>query len=496
MYFDAHYLFDTFRSRVVFALALCLLVICFVCSALAASPENLSTATTIEPETAGIVTEHGQLSVSSLGIVIDQNETTFQIQGISTHNLAWYPEYVNIDTFRKLRDDLNVNTIRLAMYTADDGGYCVSDESVRQTMLDCLTTGIEAAIKLDMYVIVDWHILSDSNPNTYKEDALSFFEKIASTYGDTPNILYEICNEPNSSTSWEDIRSYAVDVIDHIRTYAPQSIVIVGTPTWSQDVDIASQSPIDRDNLLYSLHFYAATHKEELQSKLETALANGLPVFVSEFSITEASGSSTIDTASADTWMDLLSQNNIGYVYWNLSNSDEACALFRSTCTAISNWTDDDYSTAGQWFYQNQQTRGMSLSSVGGALLKTTTETDAADTPTTLYATDDYWSFSNGCNVSVSCTGTWADDSMQYAAYDVIISNSSSSDITGWRFRITWDEEISPKEYWSCEVGGSGNNRLFIPADYNTTIPAGSSVTFGMIVYGAQTPTLTNVTFE
>ena len=130
-------------------------------------------------------------------------------------------------------------------------------------------------------MIVDWHILSDSNPNLYKETALSFFERIASTYGDKPNILYEICNEPNGNTSWDEIKSYSVDVIDRIRMYAPQSIVIVGTPTWSQDVDIASSSPIERTNLLYSLHFYAATHKEDLQSKMQTALTNGLPVFVS-----------------------------------------------------------------------------------------------------------------------------------------------------------------------------------------------------------------------
>ena len=97
---------------------------------------------------------------------------------------------------------------------------------------------------------------------------------------------------------------------------------------------------------------------------------------------------------------------------------------------------------------------------------------------------------------SVSLTDTWADTSMQYASYDVTVSNTSSSDVTNWRFRITWNEEISPKEYWSCEIGGSGNNRLFIPVDYNTTIPAGSYITFGMIVYGVQSPELTNITFE
>lgn len=302
--------------------------------------------------------------------------------------------------------------------------------------------------------------------------------------------MYEICNEPNGDTSWDEIKSYSVDVIDRIRMYAPQSIVIVGTPTWSQDVDIASSSPIERTNLLYSLHFYAATHKEDLQSKMQTALTNGLPVFVSEFGITEASGNGIVDTTSADTWMKLLNENGIGYIYWNLSNKDEACALLRSSCTSLSDWTFDDYSPAGQWFLQNQQNNASIYDKAAAA------PTAAVDTPTTLYASDDYWSFSNGCNVSVSLTDTWADTSMQYASYDVTASNTSSSDVTNWRFRITWNEEISPKEYWSCEIGGSGNNRLFIPVDYNTTIPAGSYITFGMIVYGVQSPELTNITFE
>lgn len=283
MYFDAHFIFNTFRSRGVFMFVLCLMILCSVRPSFAAEAEATLQAETTDDsaiEAAGIVSEHGQLSVSSSGFVVDKNQSVFQIQGISTHNLAWYPEYVNVDTFRKLRDEFNINTIRLAMYTAEDGGYCVSDDTARQQMLACLTSGIEAAIQLDMYVIVDWHILSDSNPNLYKETALSFFESIASTYGDKPNILYEICNEPNGDTSWDEIKSYSVDVIDRIRMYAPQSIVIVGTPTWSQDVDIASSSPIERTNLLYSLHFYAATHKEDLQSKLQTALTNGLPVFV------------------------------------------------------------------------------------------------------------------------------------------------------------------------------------------------------------------------
>ena len=235
--------------------------------------------------------QHGALHVEN-GKLTDENGNTVQLYGMSTHGIAWFPQYINYDSFRTLRDDWNTNCIRLAMYTAEYGGYCAGGD--KEQLKQLVRDGVSYATELGMYVIVDWHILSDSNPNLYKETALSFFEKIASTYGDKPNILYEICNEPNGDTSWDEIKSYSVDVIDRIRMYAPQSIVIVGTPTWSQDVDIASSSPIERTNLLYSLHFYAATHKEDLQSKMQTALTNGLPVFVSEFGITEASGSGSL----------------------------------------------------------------------------------------------------------------------------------------------------------------------------------------------------------
>lgn len=489
MFIDAHNRFNTLHLSLSPILIVCMLFVCLCMPVRAEETTNIyGSDYTDKP---GIVSEHGQLRVSAEGIVVDQYEASFQLQGISTHNLAWYPEYVNIETLRRLRDDFSVNTIRLAMYTADNGGYCVSSDEGRTELLKCVLSGIDAAIELDMYVIVDWHILSDNNPNTYKQEALAFFETVASVYGNSPNLIYEICNEPNGPTSWEDIRLYAVDVIDCIRTYAPDSLIIVGTPSWSQDIDLAAQYPIERSNLLYSLHFYAATHKDELRGKLESAVSSGLPVIVSEFGITEASGSGLIDTESADTWISMLDYYGIGYIYWNLSNKDEACALLVSSCSDPVNWTESDLSAAGQWFYslQRQETRTHSGYTPG-------LYSAFSSAPTTVYASNDYWSFSNGCSVSVSCTDTWSDDSWQYASYDVTVSNNAVSALSNWRFRITWNDEIFPKEYWSCEIGGSGNNRLFIPVDYNTTIPSGASVTFGMIVYGSQLPVLSNVSYE
>ena len=371
MYFDAHFIFNTFRSRGVFMFVLCLMILCSVRPSFAAEAEATLQAEITDDsaiEAAGIVSEHGQLSVSSSGFVVDKNQSVFQIQGISTHNLAWYPEYVNVDTFRKLRDEFNINTIRLAMYTAEDGGYCVSDDTARQQMLACLTSGIEAAIQLDMYVIVDWHILSDSNPNLYKETALSFFERIASTYGDKPNILYEICNEPNGC-SWKEIKSYATDIIKTIRKYDKKAVIIVGTPTWSQlgtdgTSNEVADSPIKGyKNIMYSLHFYASewAHNEYLPAKVAYARKKKLPIIVSEFGLSPASGDGAINKASADKWMKLLNKYNISYFCWSLSNKNESASLLKPSTKKTSGWKSGDLSTAGKYIKKKYLARKKAL---------------------------------------------------------------------------------------------------------------------------------------
>lgn len=60
-----------------------------------------------------------------------------------------------------------------------------------------LRRGIDACIANDLYVLVDWHILEDNDPNINKEQALAFFELISTEYAGVPNIIYEICNGPN-----------------------------------------------------------------------------------------------------------------------------------------------------------------------------------------------------------------------------------------------------------------------------------------------------------
>ena len=289
------------------------------------------------------------LSVKGTNLV-DSSGQVVKLRGVSTHGLSWFPQYVNKDAFKYMRDEWNVNTIRLAMYTTEYNGYCTGDDNNRQALLQLIDNGVSYCTDLNMYVIIDWHILSDGNPNTYKNQALEFFDTVSRKYSKNSNVIYEICNEPNGGTSWDEIKSYAVEVIDTIRKNDKDAVIIVGTPNWSQYVDQAAASPIDRDNLLYALHFYADTHRDDLRNKMVNAINSGLPVIVSEFGICDASGNGNVNIEEANKWMQVIKQHNVSYVIWNLSNKQESSALINSSCSKVSGWTNDELSESGKWF--------------------------------------------------------------------------------------------------------------------------------------------------
>ena len=290
--------------------------------------------------------QHGALHVEN-GKLTDADGNTVQLYGMSTHGIAWFPQYINYDSFRTLRDDWNTNCIRLAMYTAEYGGYCAGGD--KEQLKQLVRDGVSYATELGMYVIVDWHILSDCDPNQNKDEAIAFFREMAEVFADNDNVLYEICNEPNGGTSWDSIKSYAEEVIPVIRAQKPDAVILVGTPTWSQEIDKAAASPLDDSNVMYTLHFYAGTHKDDLRNRLETCVQNGLPVFVSEFGMCDASGNGANDFVSTSKWLDLLNKYQISFCCWNLANKDESSSVFKASSTALSDWTDDDFNESGRW---------------------------------------------------------------------------------------------------------------------------------------------------
>ena len=313
-----------------------------------ADTEQLTTENGQESSVLACPSVNGKLHVEGSKLV-DQNNNEVQLRGVSTHGLAWYPQYVTNDCFATLKS-FGANVVRLAMYTYESGGYCTDGD--RQQLETLVQNGVQYAFNNDMYVIIDWHVLNEGNPNRYSDVAKTFFAKMAQQYASYNNVIYEICNEPCKGATWGDVKFYASEVIPSIRSYDKDAVILIGTPNWSQDVDEAVKDPVTGyDNIMYTLHFYAATHKEDLQNKLKSAADAGLPIFVSEFGICSADGNGQVDIDSANSWISLLDSYGISYVCWNLSNKDEKSALLTPACDKTSGFTYEDLSDEGKWLY-------------------------------------------------------------------------------------------------------------------------------------------------
>lgn len=273
---------------------------------------------------------NGKLKVSGANIV-NRSGKKFQIRGMSTHGIMWedFSDILNTASLKTLRDDWGVNTIRIAMYTEEYGGYTTGSTFAAQAKAK-VNTGVKNATDLGMYVIIDWHVLHDQNPQNHQSEAVSFFTEMAKKYKNYDNVIYEICNEPNGNVNWNsNIKPYAEAVTKAIRKYDSDAIIIVGTGTWSQDIDQAANNRLSDKNTVYALHFYAGTHGDWLRNRFSNCYAKGLPILVSEFGTCDASGNGGFNAAATKTWLKLLDSKNVGYINWSACGKSETASAFK-----------------------------------------------------------------------------------------------------------------------------------------------------------------------
>ena len=263
----------------------------------------------------------------------DESGSPVMLRGISLgwHNL--WPRFYNKGAVKWLAKEWHADVIRAAVGASSvDDNYLENPEFA----LQCVTPVIEAAIKNKVYVIIDWH-----SHEMHTAQAKSFFSQMAKKYGKHPNIIYELYNEPVND-SWEDLKQYATEIITEIRRYDPDNIILMGCPHWDQDIDLVAASPLEGvSNVMYTVHFYAATHKDYLRDKMRKAVEGGLPVFVSECAGMEASGDGPLDANEWQKWVDTMEQLRISYVCWSLSDKNETCSMLLPRAKSCGDWTDD-----------------------------------------------------------------------------------------------------------------------------------------------------------
>ena len=299
--------------------------------------------------------KHGALHVDGLQVK-DKYNQPFTLRGASTHGMHWGDgeTFLNKTAFQNLRDEWGVNMVRLVSYVTQ-GGYT---QGSKDKLDKHIQEGVSDLTALGMYAIIDWHVHAE-NPNDTKSQAIEFFDMYSKMYKDQSNIIYEICNEP-TGTPWNQIRPYAVDVINTIRANDPDAIIVVGTNTWSQDVDEVATNggKIDDPNVMYTIHFYSGSHGESLREKVRTALKAGTPVFCTEFGVCDASGNGGFDLEEADRWIDFFEENGISYCCWSLSKKNESASMLSPECNKVNGFTNADLGATGAWLINTYRSRG------------------------------------------------------------------------------------------------------------------------------------------
>ena len=442
------------------------------------------------------------LSVSGARLT-DQDGNPVQLRGISTHGLAWYPEYVNAECFRQLKEEWAANVVRLAMYTAESGGYCTGGN--QEDLKALVKEGVEYATDCGLYVIIDWHILSDGNPNTYLDQAKEFFREMSGEYAEYENVLYEICNEPNGGVSWNDIKAYAEQVIPVIREQDADGVILVGTPNWSQYVDQAAADPITGyDNIMYTLHFYAATHTDSLRDTMVKAVEAGLPVFVSEYGICDASGNGAIDRTQADKWMEVMDEYGISYVAWNLSNKSETSAILKNSCGKTSGFNREDLSDSGAWLVETLGGSGNAggasadgpagdthLPGTGNGADTKAPGGDSADKPASpAPGTESVQNppkkpagtepggespESDQLSVQTKLINSWEQNQESYYQYEATVTNSGDRALDSWKIILTFEGDITLENGWNGNYQTEGNTLTITNMDYNGYLDTGGS---------------------
>ncbi|MFN8208920.1 MAG: glycoside hydrolase family 5 protein [Bacteroidales bacterium] len=278
------------------------------------------------------VKQHGALSVTGVQLT-DQNGKPVVLHGVSFGWHNWWPRFYNENTVKWLAEDWKCTVVRAAMGVEPVKGY-IQDPAGSKEKIEAV---VNAAIANEIYVLIDWH-----SHGLRQAEAVAFFGEMAQKYGKYPHVIYEIFNEPDKNT-WPEVKNYSIEVIKKIREYDPDNVILVGNPHWDQDIHLVADDPIQGfSNLMYTVHFYAATHGKSLRDRSDYAISKGIPVFVSECAGMSANGDGPIDYAAWNQWTEWMDKNSISWVAWSIADKNESCSMLLPSASSRGKWKEKD----------------------------------------------------------------------------------------------------------------------------------------------------------
>jgi len=412
----------------------------------------------------GPVDTYGQLQVIG-NQLCDRSGNPVALRGMSLFWSNWDTGFYNSNVVQWLRDDWKCTVVRAALGIEPLGAYLSNPEAQKQK----ITAVVDAAINLGMYVIIDWH---DHNAHNHTQQAKEFFAAMAQRYGSYPNVLYEIYNEPES-VGWTTVKAYAEEVIAAIRQHDPDNIIIVGTPNWSQYVDAAADNPIRQSNIMYTLHFYAATHKQWLRDKATYALNKGIALFVSEWGTSEATGDGTLDYSESDIWIDFMLKNNLSWCNWSLFTKEETSAALLPGAGTNGGWDSSQLSASGKYVREKL----ISLNSVVPSISPSPSPSlspSPSPSPTQIPSPSPTGTSGSGCTVAYTMND-WGSG----ATVTITLKNNGTVAINNWKLEFSFPGNQQITNLWCAKYTQSGAAVTASGESWNSVIQPGGTVSFG-----------------
>lgn len=284
------------------------------------------------------VKEYGKLQVIGTQLS-DSKGNPVVLRGVSLGWHNYWPRFFNKEVVKWLKKDWNINILRVSMgVDLDENCYLSKPEESKKI----IENAIDGAIQQGIYVIIDWH-----SHNIHQKEAIEFFTEMAQKYAKYPNVIYEIFNEPDDE-SWAQVKEYSEKLIDTIRKYDKDNVILVGCPRWDQDIHLPAQDPIlGQKNIMYTVHYYAATHTQWLRDRTTDAIKKGIPVFISESAGMEATGDGKMDYAEWQKWIDFGEENKLSWITWSISDKDETCSMLEKSASSKGKWKQSDLKISG-----------------------------------------------------------------------------------------------------------------------------------------------------
>ncbi len=292
----------------------------------------------VTPPPGSPVAINGSLAVKGVNLVNSHGNTT-TLKGVSYGWHNWWPRFYNDSTVSTLANEWGASILRAAI-GVDPYNAAIQNPN---RAVEFASKIIDAAIEQGIYVLVDWH-----SHKIHTDEASDFFTKIATKYKGIPNVIYEIFNEPEED-SWEDVKKYSEQIIKVIRNIEPNAIIIVGNPHWDQDIHVVADNPITGyTNLMYTVHFYADTHRKSLRDRADYARLKGIPIFVSECAAMNHKGKGKINMKEWNLWREWMDKNNVSWIAWSISDQNETCSMLLPSASSAGSWNDSNLSTWGK----------------------------------------------------------------------------------------------------------------------------------------------------